>query len=69
MCKGKKVPYGSFYKGEWFLDSSASAYFTLFESDFVDMTLGNYGQVETTNSEVSLFIVASNTVLIEHENL
>jgi len=69
LCKGKKVPYGSFYEGEWFLDSSASAYFTLFESDFVDMTLGNYGQVETTNSEVSLFIVASNTVLIEHENL
>jgi len=69
LCKGKKVPYDSFYKDEWFLDSSASAYFTLFESDFVNITLGNYSQVETTNSKVSLFIVASNTVLIEYENL
>ena len=42
LCKDKKAPYGSFYKNEWFLNSSASAHFTLFESDFVDMTLGNY---------------------------
>jgi len=34
------VPYGSFYKDEWFLDSSASTYFIPFESDFVDMNLG-----------------------------
>jgi len=32
------------------------------------MTLSNYGQVETTNSKALLFIVASGTVLIEHEN-
>jgi len=30
FCKGKKVPYGSFYKDEWFLDSSTSVYFILF---------------------------------------
>jgi len=40
---------------------------TLFESDFVNITLGNYGQVETTNSKAPLFIVASSTVLIEYE--
>ena len=33
----------NFYEDEWFLDSGASTYFTLFESDFVNMTLGNYG--------------------------
>jgi len=49
------------------MDSSNSAYFTLFESDFVNMTLGNYSWVETTNLEALLFIVASGTVLIEHE--
>ena len=42
LCKGKKASYSSFYKDEWFLDSSASTHFTLFESDFVDITLGNY---------------------------
>ena len=31
------------------------------------MTLDNYSQVETTNSKTLLFIVASGTVLIEHE--
>ena len=31
------------------------------------MTLGNYGQVKTANSKILLFIVASCTVLIEHE--
>jgi len=49
LCKGKKAPYASFYKDEWFLDSGASTHFTPFESDFVDMTLSNYGQVETAN--------------------
>ena len=39
----EKVPYRSFYKDKWFLDFGASAYFTLFESDFVDMTLDNHG--------------------------
>ena len=43
LCKGKKVPHGKFYEDEWFLDSSASTHFTLFKSDFVNMTLGNYG--------------------------
>ena len=37
-CKGKEVPYGYSYNDEWFLDSSASVYFTPFESDFVSMT-------------------------------
>ena len=65
LCKGKKAPYGSFYKDEWFLDFSASTHFTLFESNFVNMTLGNYSQVETANSKTPLFIVASGTVLID----
>jgi len=25
LCKGKKVPYSSFYEDEWFLHSGASA--------------------------------------------
>jgi len=45
LCKGKKTPYGSFYKNEWILDSSASTHFTPFKSNFVNMTLGNYSQV------------------------
>jgi len=67
LCKSKKAPYGSFYEDEWFLDSGASTYFTLFEFDFVNMTLDNYGQVEIANLKALLFIVASGTVLIEHE--
>ena len=67
MCKGKKAPYGSFYEDEWFLDSSASTHFTLFEFDFVNMILGNYSQVEIANLKAPLFMVASGTVLIEHE--
>ena len=43
LYKGKKAPHDSFYEDEWFLDSDASTHFTPFESDFVDMTLGNYG--------------------------
>ena len=31
------------------------------------MTIGNYDWVKTVNSKVSLFIVASSTVLIEYE--
>jgi len=49
------------------LDFSASAYFTPFESDFVSMTQGNYGHVETANSKAPLFMVAVGTVLIEYE--
>jgi len=45
------VPYSSFYKDEWFLDSNISAHFTLFESDFVNMIPDNYSQVETTNQK------------------
>jgi len=67
LYKGKKVPHGSFYEDEWFLNSSASAHFIPFESDFVDINLGYYGQVEITNSKVPLFIVASGTALIEHK--
>ena len=61
------MPYSSFYKDEWFLDSNISAHFTLFESDFVNMIPDNYGQVETTNSKAPLFMIASGTILIEHE--
>jgi len=66
-CKDKEALYGRFYNDEWFLDSGASAHFTPFESDFVSMTQGNYGHVETANSKAPLFIVAIRTVLIEHE--
>ena len=43
LCKSKKVLHSSFYEDEQFLDSGVSAYFTLFESNFVDMILDNYG--------------------------
>jgi len=66
-CKGKEAPYGCSYNDEWFLDSGASIYFTPFESDFVSMTQGNYGRIETANSKAPLFMVAIGTVLIEHE--
>ena len=36
-----------------------STHFTLFKSNFIDITLGNYSQVKTTNLKVLLFIVAS----------
>jgi len=42
-------------------------FFTLFESDFVNMTLGNYSSVKIANSKISLFIVTSGTILIEHK--
>ena len=48
---------------EWFLYSSTSAHFILFESNFVNMTLSNYGQVETTKSKAPLFMVTSGIVL------
>jgi len=67
LCKGKKASHGSFYEDEWFLDSGASTHFTLFEFNFVNITLGNYSQVEIVNSKVPLFMVASSTILIEHE--
>jgi len=66
-CKGKEVPYGCSYNNKWFLDSGASAHFTPFESDFVSITQGNYGCVETANSKTPLFMVAVGTVFIEHE--
>jgi len=66
-CKGKEVPYSCSYNDEWFLESGASAYFTPFESDFVSMTQGNYGRIETANSKAPLFTVAMRTVLIEYE--
>ena len=67
LCKSKKAPYSSFYKDEWFLNSNISTYFTLFESNFVDITLDNYSQVKTVKSKALLFMVASSTVLIKHE--
>jgi len=67
LYKSKKASHSSFYEDKWFLDSGTSAHFTPFESDFVNMTLGNYSQVETTNSKALLFMVAYSTVLIEHE--
>ena len=66
-CKGKEAPYGYSYNNEWFLDSGAFAYFIPFESDFVSMTQGNYGHIETANSKAPLFMVAIETVLIKHE--
>jgi len=67
LCKGKKVFHGSFYEDEWFLDSGASTHSTLFKSNFVNITLGNYSQIKTTNLKTLLFMVASSTILIEHE--
>jgi len=66
-CKDKEAPYSRSYNDEWFLNSGASAHFTPFEFDFVSMTQGNYGRIETANSKASLFMVAVRTVLIEHE--
>ena len=57
----------AFIKINKFLNFSTSAYLTLFESEFIDMTLNNYGWVETANSKALLFMVASGTVLIEYE--
>jgi len=67
LCKDKKAPHSSFYKGEWFLNSSISTYLTPFESNFIDISLGNYSQVEIANSKAPLFIVSSGTILIGHE--
>jgi len=66
-CKGKEAPHDRSYNDEWFLDSGASAHFTPFKSDFVSMTQGNYGRVETANSKAPLFMVAVGTVLIEYK--
>ena len=52
---------------KWFLNFGISTHFTLFEFNFVDITLDNYGQVKTANLKILLFIVTSGTVLIEHE--
>ena len=67
LYKSKKASYSSFYEDKWFLDSGTSTHFTPFESDFVNITLGNYSQVETTNSKALLFIVVYGTILIEYE--
>jgi len=61
------MSYGSFYEDKWLLGSGISAYSTIFESNFVNMTLGNYGWVVTTNSKALLFMITSNTVIIEHK--
>ena len=49
------------------MSSGTFIYFTLSESNFVDITLDNYGWVKTANSKALLFIVAFGTILIEHE--
>ena len=67
MCKSKKALYSSFYEDELFLDFGISAYFTLFEFDFINITLDNYSQIKTENSKVLLFMVVFNTVLIKHK--
>ena len=67
ICKSKEVSYGCSYNDEWFLDSGASAHFTPFESNFVSMTQGNYSHIKTANSKASLFMVAVEAVLIEHD--
>ena len=61
------MSYGSFYEDKWLLCSGIFAYSTIFESNFVNMTLGNYDWVVTTNSKVLLFMITSNTVIIEHK--
>jgi len=43
LCKSKKVSYSSFYEDELFLDFDIFIYFTLFESDLVNIILSNYG--------------------------
>ena len=67
LYKSKKVPYNSFYEDEWFLDPSSFTQFTLFESNFVNITLDNYGHVEITNLKVLLFMVTFGTILIEYK--
>jgi len=67
IYKRKEALYGCSYNDKWFLNSGASAHFTSFEFDFVSMTQGNYGCIETANSKAPLFMVAVRTVLIEHE--
>ena len=49
------------------MSSGTFIYFTLFESNFVDITSDNYGWVETANLKVLLFMVAFGIILIEHE--
>ena len=49
------------------MDSNVSTQFTLFKSNFINITLGNYGQAETANLKVLLFIVAFSTVLIKYK--
>jgi len=66
-CIIVKAPHGSFYEDEWFLYSNIFAYFISFEFNFIDMTLDNYGWVETANSKTLLFMVSSSTILIKHE--
>ena len=68
LCKGKKAPYSSFYEDKQFLDSSISAYFTLFESDFLWVIIVKSKlKTQNENSKVPLFMVASNTILNKHE--
>jgi len=66
LSKDKNVPYSRFYKDEWFLDFGTSTYLTLFEFDFVDITLDNYGWVKTVNLKV-LFMITFGIILIEYE--
>ena len=43
LYKSTKASHGSFYEDEQFLYFGTFVYFTLFEFDIVNMTLGNYG--------------------------
>jgi len=61
------VPHGSFYRYKWLLNLGTSIYFTLFESDFINMALDNYCWVETANLKVSLFMIVPGIVLIKHK--
>jgi len=61
------VSHGSFYINEWLLNLGTSTYFTLFESDLINMALGNYCWVKTANLKVSLFMIVPSTVLIQHK--
>jgi len=65
--KVKKYLIAAFMKIKKFLDSNTSAHFTLFEFNFINITLDNYGQVEITNLKVLLFMVTFSTILIEYK--
>ena len=49
------------------MNSNIFIYFTLFKSNFVNITLDNYSQVKTINLKILLFIIVSNTILTKYK--